>query len=514
MRKFIDFEAPSECELRALSEAIDQVSESVEIMDAEGLLCFVNRSFQNLTGYTAEEALGRSAVELLAVEAQNSEIFTAIWDTLREGNAWHGEFEGRHRNGETYRQLVRITPVLEDGKLSYAVALKSPIDELSMTQERLKTASEHLVATGSMVVVGQLAAAMGHEINNPAQVLRSCLEHLSERGEYISTGELSEVVTDALTALRRIETVAAELTPFSSTESEDTHPIDVNVCVRHALRLAHNELRHRAEIVEELQEVPFVDGLKGRLIQLMTGLLVFVARAMVEDAPGNTLRVSTKADSENTCVEFACELGAPTPYFEELAARIRVWEGDRAENPQAGIPVDFVQGSSKWIGLIFCQQIVVAHGGSIEVSTSADQCSATIEVQLPSSEQAEVAAVSVLVVDDEELILRSLGRMLRREYLVDVCSGGELALEMIVEGNYDVILCDIMMPGLSGVALYERLAQVCPEARERIIFISAGTFTDKTQAFADGTSQPVLLKPVRRQDLRAAIESLLNGLRA
>ncbi len=513
MSKSIDFEKPTATQLRALSKTVDMVSESVEIMDADGLLRFVNRSFQNVTGYTADEALGRSAVELLASEAQNTELFDAIWATLREGNPWHGEFEGRRRDGETYRQLVRIAPVLHDGKLAYAVALKTPIDELAMTQERLKTASEHLVATGSMVVVGQLAAAMGHEINNPAQVLRSCLEHLSERGEYISSGELGEVVTDALTALRRIETVAAELTPFSSTESEETHPIDINVSVRHALRLAHNEIRHRASIEEKLQEAPFVDGLEGRMIQLITGLLVFVARAMVEDAPGNALRVSTRAEDGETCVELACTLGAPTPYFEELAARIRIWEGDRVENPQTGITADFMQGSTKWIGLIFCQQIVVAHGGSIEVTTSDDQLSATIEIRLPASEQAEVAAVRVLVIDDEELILRSLGRMLRREYLVDVCSGGELALEMIVEGDYDVILCDIMMPGLSGVALYERLADVCPEARERVIFISAGTFTDKTQSFADGTSQPVLLKPVRRDDLRTAIESLLKRVR-
>tara|TARA_R110002073_G_scaffold74100_2_gene181023 strand:- start:11284 stop:12831 length:1548 start_codon:yes stop_codon:yes gene_type:complete len=513
MSKIIDFTKPSASELRALSEAIDKVTESVEIMDADGLLCFVNRRFEDVTGYTAQEALGRSAVDLLATEAKNTELFEAIWNTLRNGNAWDGEFEGRRRNGDTYRQLVRIAPVLNGDKLAYAVALKSPIDELTITQERLKTASEQLVATGSMVVVGQLAAAMGHEINNPAQVLRSCLEHLSERREYISTSELTEIVTDALTALRRIETVAAELTPFSSTESEDTRPVDINVSVRHALRLAHNELRHRTTIEEELGEVPLVDGLKGRMIQLITGLLVFIARAMVEDAPGNHLCVSTKAEDGYTCVELACELGAPTPYFEELAARIRLWEGDRAENPQAEMTVDFAQGTSKWIGLIFCQQIVVAHGGSIEVTTSANQSSSTIKVRLPISEKTDIAAVSVLVVDDEDLILRSLGRMLRREYLVDVCSSGELALEMIVEGNYDVILCDIMMPGLSGVALYERLAEICPEARERIIFISAGTFTDKTQSFADGTSQPVLLKPVRRNDLRRAIESLLHDIK-
>ncbi len=510
MASIIDFEHPSSGELKALYETVNQVSESVEIMDAEGLLCFVNRSFEQVTGYQASEALGRSATELLASNAQDTELFAGIWATIRDGKEWHGEFEGRKRTGETYRQMVRIAPVVDNGELAYAVAIKSPIDELVITQERLRTASEHLVATGSMVVVGQLAAAMGHEINNPAQVLRSCLEHLSDRGDYISSGELSEVVSDALTALHRIETVAAELTPFSTTESEDTHPLDINTCVRHALRLAHNELRHRARVTEGLREVPFVDGLRGRLIQLITGLLVFVARTMPEDSPGNHLAVSTKIKDGDTCIELVCHLPEPTAEFDELAARIRVWEGDRAESVQAGLAA--VHGTSKWIGLIFCEQIALAHGGGIEVTTSEDKCSATIEIVLPASEQVEAAAVNVLVIDDEELILRSLGRMLRREYLVDVCSSGDVALEMIAEGNYDVILCDIMMPGLSGVALYEKLATICPEAQKRIIFISAGTFTVKTQSFAEQTKQPVLLKPVRRGDLRDAIEALLVKL--
>ncbi|MCP4444018.1 MAG: response regulator [Myxococcales bacterium] len=513
MSSVIDFENPTKGELRALSGALDLVTESIEIMDSEGLLCYVNHAFQEATGYMGSEAIGRSATALLATETQNTELFDAIWDTLREGNAWHGEFEGRRRDGETYRQIVNITPLHEDGKLVYAVALKTPIDELAVAQERLKTANEHLVSTGSMAVVGQLAAAMGHEINNPAQVVRSCLEHLAEQSGAISTAELGEVVSDALTALRRIETVAAELTPFSSTDTEEMHQVDVNGCVRHALRLANNELRHRTKIAEALHDVPPVDGLEGRIVQLITGLLVFVARAMVEDQGGNRLRVTTRFDEGSTCIQIDCKLGAPTSSFEELQTRVGLWEGSGAGGVDAGMSSAFVHGSSKWIGFIFCQQIAVAHGGSIEVSTSKDQRSASIEICLPASEHADVAVVNVLVIDDEELILRSLGRMLRREYLVDVCSGGEPALEMIADGDYDVILCDIMMPGLSGVALYERLAKVCPEARARIIFISAGTFTAKTQAFADGTSQPVLLKPVRRDELRAAIESLLRSSR-
>ncbi len=503
----IDFNNPTPGELLALSKTLDLVSESVEITDADGVLCFVNRRFEEATGYVAKEALGKSVSDLLRPETRDTELFSAIWDTLAAGHAWHGEFEGRRKDGETYRQLVRITPLLQDGVLVYAIALKNPIDELSLVQERLKTANEDLVATGSMAVVGQLAAAMGHEINNPAQVLRSCLEHLSEQGTNISATELNEVVDDAISALRRIETVAAELVPFSSTETEAMAPVSVNECVRHALRLANNELRHRTEIVETLQDVPSVDGLEGRLIRLITGLLVFVARAMLEDTEGNRLEVVTRVLGGEVLVELECTLGSPTSFFEELDARISLWEGDSSEKRRAP-PVDYLQGSGKWIGLIFCQQITVAHGGSLEVSHSEDQRAATITLHLPASERDERPAVRVLVIDDEELILRSLGRMLRADYWVDVCSDGERALEMIAEDDYDVILCDIMMPRLSGVALYERLKTVRPEARERIIFISAGTFTYKTQSFADSTTQPVLLKPVRREGLRTAIEAL------
>jgi len=514
MNGSIDLKNPSKSELDALVSALAESSDSIEIVDADGIFCYVNSRFEEVTGFSAAEVLGQHALGLLQARPSNPEIFGAIASTLEQGHPWHGEFEGCHKDGRNYRQHVRITPIMEEGALAYSVALKRPIDELTLAQERLRTANEDLIATGSMAVIGQLAAAMGHEINNPAQVLRSCLEHLGDGGNFISAAELSDVVTDALTALRRIETVAAELVPYSSTETEVMSSVDLRDCVRHALRLAHNELRHRTEISETLQEGPRVDGLKGRLVQLVAGLLVLVARGMPEDVQGNHLQVVTEGGGATMRVELHCQLGAPVKFFDELSARLQVWEGGQLDGGRGHIPAGFLEGSSQWIGLIFCQQIAVAHGGRLEVTSGDDQRSGSIVLSLPISQSADPAMAHVLVVDDEELILRSLGRMLRLDYLVDVCSSGEQALEMIANGDYDVILCDIMMPGLSGVALYQRLLEEQPSVCERIIFISAGTFTDKTQLFADQTAQPVLLKPVRRERLVAAIDALLKSAQA
>lgn len=514
----IDFGNLSEAEAKAIAQALESVGDVIEIGDQHGVLRYVNRRFQEVTGYSLDEALGSTPRELLRSTAHDSALFGAIWDTTQRGLAWKGEFEGRRKDGSTYRQLVTVAPVLHEGEIPLLLAIKRPIDDISeeaarvlaaaestrdaersALRERLRVAKEALVASASMAVVGQLAAAVGHEINNPSQVLRSCLEHLVESGKSLSPADVAETLDDALLALDRIETVTAELVPFASPLSAEAGAIDVNDCVRFGLRLAKNELRYRAQIVESLGESLLVDGIEARLSQLMAGVLLAIAHHLEEDNESNTIRVSTEGDEQEVRVRLHCDATVSQNFFKEFALQLANWEGTQ------------VPANSRWITVILCQQIAVAHGGSLAVEKTEGGVP-EIVIRLPrSARQAPVARKKVLIVDDEELILRSLRRMLRADYDVEICSSGRKALEMIQANEYDAILCDIMMPGLGGVAVYEALEKIRPEARERMIFISAGTFTEKTQKFAKTTKQPVMEKPVTQKALRQVIEALLYG---
>jgi CheY-like chemotaxis protein len=110
----------------------------------------------------------------------------------------------------------------------------------------------------------------------------------------------------------------------------------------------------------------------------------------------------------------------------------------------------------------------------------------------------------VLVVDDESLIRRSLKRALA-SITVDVAENGRRGLEMALADEYDVILCDLMMPDVSGMELYELLSGTRPDIAERVVFMTGGAFTTAARDFLDRVPNLYLEKPFDVAQLRALI---------
>jgi CheY-like chemotaxis protein len=103
----------------------------------------------------------------------------------------------------------------------------------------------------------------------------------------------------------------------------------------------------------------------------------------------------------------------------------------------------------------------------------------------------------ILIVDDDVHVASALRRMLR-SYTVEVCASGADAVELCVREEFDLILCDVMMPGLSGMDVYQRLEALRPDVLSRMVFVTGGTFTPHITAFMDRIPNLVLEKPVPR----------------
>lgn len=116
----------------------------------------------------------------------------------------------------------------------------------------------------------------------------------------------------------------------------------------------------------------------------------------------------------------------------------------------------------------------------------------------------------VLIIDDDELVLRGLGRMLGREHEVVLAHGGDEGLRILADDRgFDVILCDLMMPTTDGPEVYAKLAERAPEQLPRLVFCSGGAFTPRAQAFLESVENEVLGKPMRRAELLEAIAKRL-----
>jgi CheY-like chemotaxis protein len=115
--------------------------------------------------------------------------------------------------------------------------------------------------------------------------------------------------------------------------------------------------------------------------------------------------------------------------------------------------------------------------------------------------------LAILVVDDEREIGRAMARMLRGHRVVAVDSGAA-ALAVLAGGDLDLVLCDVMMPGMSGAELYRQTLELHPHMAARFVFITGGACTVDTQQFLDSTCVPVLDKPLAVATLNELIDAI------
>src|SRR5256885_3992483 len=178
-------------------------------------------------------------------------------------------------------------------------------------------------------------------------------------------------------------------------------------------------------------------------------------------------------------------------------------------------------GEGTGLGLAICHGIVTALGGEIGVASVVGK-GTTFRVTLPPATQtASCAAVPaavartptprsrVLVVDDDPRVGASVHRSLAREHDVQVLSSAHEALRRIQQGErFDVFLCDLMMPELTGMDLHAEVSRVAPDQGSRMIFITGGAFTPAARQFLDTISNPRLEKPFGLEELRAMVRSV------
>ncbi|MGF1466199.1 MAG: ATP-binding protein [Sandaracinaceae bacterium] len=371
-----------------------------------------------------------------------------------------------------------------------------------------------LVLADRLASVGTLAAGAAHEINNPLAYATTNLQLLEEElaeADADLAQRTSPYVEEAREGCHRIRRIVEDLSTFARMREaqEDRRPVELPTLIDRCVAMTRNEIRHRAKLVRDYGETPPVDGDASRLGQVFVNLLVNAAQALpVGHATEAQIHVRTRRRDDGLVAVEVTDTGPGIP--EDIQDRI--FDPFFTTKPQ---------GVGSGLGLAVCHGIVAAHDGRIEVQ-SRPGVGTTMRVLLPATEPEEAAVVSsrpvrlelpveraarVLVVDDEPALTRALVRALRG-HEVDVAEDGARALERCQEDTYDVILCDVMMPEVSGPQFYDRLGTLDPDQAERVIFITGGAFSASAQEFLARMGDRVLVKPVEIEQLRTAVVSM------
>ncbi len=423
--------------------------------------------------------------------------------------------------------------VVKDNLSRLVVTVERELREASARGERRRL-QEQLLISDRMVSVGQLAAGVAHEINNPLAAvmanLQFALQYLSELDRELraarmgvpgqpgrpsreeSVAQITSSLGDAFEAAERVRQIARDLKTFSwSAADERADPVDVERVLDSCLRMARNEIHHRARLVKDYGNVPPVLGSESHLGQIFLNLIVNAAQAVPEGrSEANEIHVATRTRGSHVMVEIRdTGFGIPSEMMP------RVFDPFFPSKPR---------GVGPGLGLAICRHIVSSVGGEIEVESAVGE-GTTFRVALPvapqiylaqheveSGQRLDAPRGEILIVEDQVVVANALVRLLSAEHEVTCVRSSREALLQIESGRpFGVVLCDLMMPDMTGMDLFADLSRTAPYLADRIVFMTGGVFTPRAREFLERVPNPRIEKPFDWDQLRAIVRKLLDS---
>ncbi len=487
-----------------LQALVESAPDLVIHVDRQGRIRFINRLAQ---GFRREDVIGTEWLAFVGAD-QHGALTAALQKTLATGQTTEVEVLGPGDQGAPTWYWTRIAAVLRRGRVSGAVLLARDITEKKQAETRL-------VVSERMASLGMLAAGVAHELNNP---LVSVIANLDlAMGDIACSSaaqlpnDLPEILRDARDGAERVRHIVRDLRIFSRQEDEERGPVQVERVLDSTLRMAATEIRHRARLVTSYAGVPPVDGSEGRLGQVFLNLIVNAAQALPEGRfEENEVRVATSLDECGRVLVSIADTGPGIP----VDVQRRMFTPFFTTKPA---------GVGTGLGLCICQRIITSLGGKIWFESMGGQGTVFRVLLLPASKNGEQTRKGklveptatrrgrLLVIDDDPSVTRAVKRILQREHDVSVAHAATRVLEALAAGQrFDVILCDLMMPQVTGMDFFSALLRIDTEQARRVVFLTGGAFTPAAREFLVSVANSSLEKPLDPHDLRAVVSALMK----
>ena len=489
-----------------LQAVVENAPDYVMQLDLQGRIGFMNRT---VGGRELADVIGANWFDALD-KTEQPRARKAFENVIEHGRPVEIELQGARFDGTQGWYQVRMGVVKNQDKAATGVVIVArDVTEKKQTEMQLMLADR-------MASVGTLAAGVAHEINNPLAAVIANLdmaEHdIHELGGHTALPpDLVEEIHDARMSADRVREIVRDLKVFSRAQEDRRGAVDVEKVLESTLRMAQNEIRHRAKVVKVYGKVPRVDANEGRLGQVLLNLIVNAVQAIPEgNYESNAITITTKVDNDSVLVTVA-DTGTGIP----LEAQRRLFTPFFTTKPA---------GVGTGLGLAISHRIVTGLGGQLDFVSEVGK-GTTFRVRLPIASPTLPTITEkipmpmkltrrgrVLVIDDEDSLVQAIRRYMSQEHEVDGTTSARQAIEMLARGEkYDAIVCDLMMPQVTGMDVYAAVMKIDPSMAEQMIFVTGGAFTESARHFLD-TLPPGrhIEKPFDLKSLRALINEKIK----
>ncbi|MFZ4774390.1 MAG: PAS domain S-box protein [Terrimicrobiaceae bacterium] len=509
----------AEEELQNLRTAVEQSGTTIVITDPQGTIEYVNPIFEQSTGYSAAEALGRNP-RVLKSGKQGADFYKNLWSTISSGKIWRGQFHNRRKDGALYWESATISPVFnENGEIIHYIAVKEDISEVKSLEANLIEALRR--AESANQAKSEFLAVMSHELRTPLNGVLGFADLLSHTP--LDEEQKGYALTITNSGKHLLE-VVNDILDFSSIEKGrlkldiSTVPTDelVETCCQAVRKAAADKgLEFRYEAAADMPVR--ITGDARRIRQLLFNLL---GNAVKFTSKGSVVLRATVTETQGKAfLNFAIEDTGPGISPETLSCLFKPFT-----QADSSLRRPF-EGTG--LGLAISQRLVEAMGGMLTVdSTPGKGSTFTLKIPLepemsmiqsPAPPAASPATVSsgglVLVVDDDRI-----NTILARKFLeniglrAEVAVNGQAALDAFAPGKYCAILMDMQMPVMNGLEATVKIREIeaATESHVPIIALTANVMPgDRERCMASGMDD-FLTKPFSRDDLAAKLTPLVH----
>ncbi len=365
----------TENELRKASQAIEQSPNTVLITDTSGNIVYTNPKFTEVTGYKKEEVLGKNPKILQSGETLKND-YNNLWQALKSGNEWIGEFHNKKKNGELYWESARISAIKDtEGNITNFLAVKEDITEKKQLEDEVELRNKEIAKNELLAGVGKMANMIAHDLRNPLSSIKMGMQILHNVSDKPIGDDGKELIEIGLEQVQYMECILSDLLSFSRPDQLNMEWLSIEKLLESALIGVQNDVeKNKVTINTDFQTgLPTIHVDKTKIRQVFSNLIINAIQAF-----------SSKIDSSPVIsISVFINITDLGPMLEIQIADNGVGIDEETQK-KLFEPFFTTRAKGTGLGLAIVKRIIEQHNGHIRVSSEVSQ-GTTMSVVLPIS---------------------------------------------------------------------------------------------------------------------------------